>query len=322
MNRQRGLTLLELLVVLGLITVIAGVSVGLMKRRDRTLTLEANSKLVRSVLRLARNSARTSGSGAVVRFDVETSSIEASPVETGAHCHFEDDFVSRGITAKHSGQIVEEGKFGRCLRLAGGECDFGSHPFYHPENGFRATCWVQPDAGANGVIFELEGSFKLELGQDGSLTAELRSGKQGVVTGLETRAGLVEAGRWQSVSLTYDRLEFAIDVDGVRYAARKQLDPVTIDLKGHLNVGSARGGIKGLVDEFRYDVVAAAEREQLSAGADLKEGTDTVIRFDPKGRLDPRHHRRPAIILIEGDAGENEDAQVESIRIEMSGVIR
>lgn len=322
MKRQAGLTLLELLVVLGLITVIAGVSVGMMKRRDRGLTLEANAKLVRSTLRLARNTARRSGTGSVVRFDIETSSFAASPVEAGAHWHCEDDFVTRGITAKHGGSLEEDGKLGRCVRLDGGEVDLGAHAFYQPENGFRAACWVMPDPGRGGVIFELEGSFKLVADPEGALRAELRTGNQGTVTSIQTRNGLLGAGRWREVALSYDRIELSIDVDGVRYAAKRQAGVVATDAKGHLNVGSSNGGFKGLLDEFRYDVVAAADSEQLSAGADLDEQSDTVIRFDGAGRLDPRHHKRPAFVRIRGDEGENADAEVEVIRIEMSGVIR
>ena len=323
MRRQAGMTLMELLVVMGIIAMIAGVSVGLIKKGDRGLTLEVNAKLIRSALRQARNSAIETGVGAIVRLDAENAVIESAVVENGGNWHFEDDTGSRGTTIS-GGQYADGGKLGRCVELSGGEVDLGAYPWYAAVNGFRIETWIKPAEIATGTIVSRESAFKLALTEEGGLVAEFKVGEQqGDGVRLETRDGLLQADRWYRVALGYDRIQGRIEVDGVVRAQRRESRPLTRDAVSKLVIGSSASGFKGLVDEMRYSVVMDAVAEALGVGADVDPEADNIIRFDGQGRLDPVFHIRPAELRLIGDAVEEDgERAVERIRVEMSGAIR
>lgn len=321
-RRNSGVTIMELLVVLGLITLISAFALGMMKRRDRELTLEANAKLVRATLRLARNSARAAGTGSVVRLDPERNVMEASPVEIGGNWHFEDATGSRGTSFSHDGDFKDGGKIGRCLELAGGSVDLGSYPFYEATDGFKFSLWVRPTQDEGGVLFLREGSFKLQVTGESGLTGEVSVGPNRHTAVVETRPGLIVPGRWSHVALSYDRIEVAIEVNHVRYAMRREIRPMTPVSDAHLFIGSGYEGLHGFVDEARYDVVIGGTVDELSAGAEFMPDVPAVIRFNGRGQLDARFHKGPAIIRIKGDDGEETEGRVEVVRIELSGAVR
>ncbi len=319
-RHRAGFTIIELLVVMALIALLSGIGVGMMRRRDSNLTTEINGRLLRSVLREARNSAKLGGAGVLVRLNREENTIEASPLQLAGNWHFEDQFGSRRLAIPDALDLVEEGWMGRAVRLSDNQIDLGRQPFFQATEGFRLRFWVKADAGARGTLFARPGSWKMSLTDEGALEGEIFVEPQGESVQVKTRPGLLTSG-WHRLSMTYDRLELILEVDGVRYGVRKEHRVLAVEPRAHLLLGGS--GFKGLVDEVRLDVALSGKVEEFSVGTDILEEGDTLIRFDGHGRLDRRFHTKPALVILQGDAPNDESEPIrEEVRIEFSGVIR
>lgn len=324
-RRTGGMTILELLVVMTLIAMMAGFTVGMIRKRDSSLTVEVNGRLVRSILRQARNSARSTGGGVMVRLDPERNLVEASPMELGGNWHFEDGTSSRRQAVSAALELVDEGMMGRAVRLSGSAVDLGSSIFYSGDQGLRLLFWIKPDRLTDGVLFLRENGYKISLDETGALRAEVSVGQQKDTVSLQTRSGLVAPGRWTRVALGYDRIEIAIEVDGVLQGFRPETRPLFQDGKpAGVSIG---GGYEGLLDELRLDVARSGVLEEISTGCEVALDCDLIVRFDGKGRLDRRFHKQAARIVLLGDAPEDgEDGPgkplEEIIRVELSGAIR
>ncbi len=323
MRKDRGMTLLELLVVMAIIAAVTGVAVGLIKRRDKGLLLESNARLVRASLRLARNAAVNSGVGSLIRLDPDDLAVEAAIVEQAGVWHFEDDLGSRGMRTD-GGTIEEGGKLGRCVHIAGGEVDLGSYPWFDAVHGFRLGFWLRLGDAEAGSLASRGGVFRLSVNREGGLDAELGlGGPQTDRVRLSTGAGLLAPARWTHVALLYDGVAIRIEVDHVLRAERAESRPLVREPKAHLALGGAGDGVKARFDEVRYDAILEGEREVFSVGIDVAEDSDLLVHLDGQGRLDPRFHRRPVRLILVTDAVE-EDAEPERevITVELSGAIR
>ncbi len=323
MRNDRGMTLLELLVVMAIIAAVTGVAVGLIKRRDKGLLLESNARLVRASLRLARNAAINSGVGSLIRLDPEDLAVEAAIVEQAGVWHFEDDRGSRGMRVD-GGTIEEGGKLGRCLEVTGGEVDLGSYPWFDAVYGFRLGFWIRLEELKGGSLASRGSVFHLSLGREGGLEAELGlGGAQPDRVRISTGPHLLAPGRWTHVALLYDGVAIRIEVDHVLRAERRESRPLVREPKAHLALGGAGDGITARMDEVRYDAILEGEREVFSVGIDVAEDSDLLVHLDGQGRLDPRFHRRPVRLVLMTDAvEEGADPETEVITVELSGAIR
>ncbi|MCB9831974.1 MAG: hypothetical protein H6807_05815 [Planctomycetes bacterium] len=324
-GRAGGMTILELLVVMTIIALMSAVTVGMIRRGDTTLTVEVNGRLVRSILRQARNSALSTGGGVMVRLDPERSIIEASPMELGGNWHFEDETGARRTTVPGSLELVEEGKMGRALKLGGGAVDLGQSVQFGGDQGLRVQLWVKAERLTDGHLLTRENGYRLSLTETGAIRAELPVGEQKDRISLETRDGLLRPGRWTRVAFGYDRIELAIEVDGVLQAFRPESRPIFEDGKPpQLSLG---GGFEGLIDEVRVDVARSGVVEEIARSCDIGPGCDLIVRFDGKGRLDRRFHKQPVRIVLSGEAPEDGEEGAgkrieEVIKVEFSGAIR
>ena len=315
---ELGLTIVELLVVMSILAVIAGVGVGMMTRRDRTLETEASARLIRAQLRLARASALRAGTGSVVRIDREEQTVIVHPVEVAGNWHLEDDRGSRNLRMIVAGSFVEGGVLGNCMKLAGDSADLGGYPFFDVREGFRLALWVNAESGKPGKLAVLDQAFELSVNDAGALEAELSLGKQGDEITLRTRPGVVVPGTWTRVALAYDRVEATLSAKNVVYARRRDDRPVGTVPNAHLHLGG--NDFAGLLDEVRLDVVGEGNRAEIATRLEVVEGSDVLIRFDGRGRLDSRVHPKAARIALKNF--DEEDGADIAIRIERSGVIR
>jgi hypothetical protein len=310
------MTLMELLVVFGLLSVITGVGVSMMRKQDKGVMLATTARQIRANLRVARTSARKSGAGSMVRIAAGTGRIEAFPVEVGGNWHFEDDTGARG-TRVAGVPVVDGGWMGRCARLNGGALDLGSYPFFATKDGLRLSFWIKVDRAGGCELAGRDRVFHFGVRDDGAFTADVQVGEQGESVRLETRGGLLRAGEWTKVAMAYDRMELAIEVRGVVYARRSETRVLTNDAPGHLTVGGR--GFVGLIDEVRYDVIQGMGSEELPKGIGIGEDRDIVVRFDDLGRLDVRFHQQPIRIPLRALADETRTDQVV---VDTSGVVR
>jgi prepilin-type N-terminal cleavage/methylation domain-containing protein len=89
-----GYTLIELLVVLGIIGILAGIGIASIQTLTRKGVLQAQTQLLRSLLRRARNTAREERYPATIHFDYKNNEITARTRETLAFFRFENDLAA------------------------------------------------------------------------------------------------------------------------------------------------------------------------------------------------------------------------------------
>lgn len=182
--RRRGFTLIEMLTVLGIIAVIAGLSVAGIRALTRRGELDATTQALRSLIRQARNSARQERSAAVVEIDTEAGRCWARTRETVAFFRFEGipaptpaDSGSSSGSSSGSGSGTPEvlpipitgapnvdaivqggpasvlGKIGSGLLFGEGPdlktvppqwVEVEEFPALNPVSGVAISCWIQP----------------------------------------------------------------------------------------------------------------------------------------------------------------------------------
>ena len=318
---RRGVTLLELLVVLTLIASLLGIGVGIASRL--TFGRGAAIEMVRDVLQAARAYAVAQGSPARVLALREGRAIQRTGLRPIGGWHFEGDGTEGAFSLKldlRGARVVEEGRIGSALSFEEGgfaEAPVGSLSAWSTRDGFGFEADVRVDHGG-GIVARRGESWKLEVRGDGSVGADvtLVSATKGEeVRGerlrVETVPGLVLEGRWARLGLFYDRLHLRLSVDGVERArSRRARERVWLD-PSPLRLSDPERTFHGAVDEVRVSSVVADEPRVLPDGVEF--GQDLLeIRFDAAGNLDPSFHDGPVSVGLLYDGGARRAVEVGS----------
>ncbi len=315
---RRGMTLLELLLVMGLIGVLLGAGVGLVASVD--VGHRAAKGLVQSVIRSARNSAVARGAPARVVIDREQRTIRADAFEVVGTWHFEGGTeVVRGafeIDGTNQGAlIVDDGFTGRALAFqpgSRGRAEIPVHLYsaYDLTEGFRLEFALRLDGQSGGRVLRIGESVGVDVSAAGAMRVwfvprgkdstggELKGGK----ATLEAAAGTFPPGRWRRVSAHYDRRGLALEVDGVRIEPPADTEPETAPvwrIDGPLVIGDAQGGFTGSIDALVLSAIGASESARLPDGVEFSKGTPAQIVFDGGGNLDRAVHREPVRFALE-----------------------
>lgn len=163
LQREDGFTLLEVLVALFIISILLGMSLGMLSRMGRKEGLEATTAGARALLRRARNAAQEERWPTVVEVDAQRSELRAQTRSTITHFRFD------GAAAPASGaddaaadrapaSFVVPGALGYAMTVDGGEVVLG-----HVGQGLLferpgAWAWVEDRPAlspAEGVFVEL-----------------------------------------------------------------------------------------------------------------------------------------------------------------------
>lgn len=158
---RTGFTLIEMLVVLGIVTALLGLSWGIYQKLSTSLQLPAAASHVTSLLRAARNFSRTSGLASRVLVDTSEGTVTALGYELVAGYHFEDFVpaaevdppIAEGTEVRGAlnerGRVTGEvhavrGRIGTALRFAndGAAVVAAYVPRYHSPRGFSIEAWV------------------------------------------------------------------------------------------------------------------------------------------------------------------------------------
>ncbi|MEO0651506.1 MAG: type II secretion system protein, partial [Planctomycetota bacterium] len=239
-GRESGLTLLELLVVMGLIGLILGAGLGVFASRSSVAPVAPS--IARSALRAAQAAAQLDRAPVLVVWNDEDSSLAVRAPQTLATWHFEGSRVGRGDERRHWTQDAAEDLLG-VLRGAervepayiGGGLDLGANrreatwgtpihenPAFDFVEGFALSLMLRPDGAFDGTIWRLGRLAGLEYRRDGSLEAWITPRAEGDLSGRK-HGGRVEVvlpartaplGRWTAVEVLYDRTELRVVVDG------------------------------------------------------------------------------------------------------------
>jgi type II secretory pathway pseudopilin PulG len=314
------MTLIELLLVMGLLGLLLGVGVGALASLD--LGSKAAVGMVQNGVRAARNAALARASASRVEVDVEAGELVAEVLQPVGTWHFEDAslegaFGIRGVSRGAS--VTDDGFIGRALALPGGrtwaEFPVQDDPSFDLERGFALELALVIEEGGGGRVLHFGQTLALDVTGSGAVRA-IFVAKGADRGGSETRAGRVVAetreravlpGRWARVRADYDRRLFRVEVDGVE-EARVEEDAPVWRADGPLVVGDEQSSFRGAVDKLVLSAYAAGEPVRLPETVRFvprKAGEARyAIRFDAGGNLDREVHTAPASIELELEDGD------------------
>jgi prepilin-type N-terminal cleavage/methylation domain-containing protein len=336
----RGYTLAELLAVIAIMAVLAGISLGVLATLPGRLSHETAATSVRALLRRARASAIESRAEATVRFAGRR--VEAFAWAPLALLRMDDlaagapgalrTVGARGLEGRISGALPVEGRVGAALEFVapGAHVDLGSMPLLDASLGLRIEAWVHagdfaelrdppPDSGARPrppppggradepYLFQVAGkggAYFLRVREDYALVGGVRGpgGPRAPLVTRETPPRAIAPHRWCEVGLLFDGRDFALYADGLRAslpgAEGERLPPSIGRDAAPLVISSADPGLSfhGAIDEVR--VLGIDAEEGFEAGEDVEVVAPPLIRFDPRGALDPLYHDGPETVRV------------------------
>jgi len=313
----QGFTLIELIVVIGLIAVLLGMGVGLVARikvGDR-----AAVGIVENVLRSAHNSAVAGDAGARVVIDVPGRTLQAFGLKVVGTWHFEDVPIRGAFGVEgHSlgGELVPNGFTGRALSFAGQparsrvEIPVQLDPAFDLRRGFAAACAVRTSTSDGGALLQIGESMGLATTDGGGLSAwfapeiveadgERRRGGRVV---LATEPGLLRPDHWSQVEVQYDRATLTVLVDGSVVAHLAETAPVWT-VEGPLVLSPSNTAFPGALDALVVAAVAGEDRRELPTGVGFDPAGPRQIVFAAGGVLDRSVHREPVRVGLKFDDG-------------------
>lgn len=292
-HRAGGLTLLELLVVIVILSLVLGLSVTFLQDAGKDLGVVASANHVAGLLRGARERARATGAPAWVVFDVPRRAVHLQVKETVGEWHFEDPpeagAFGRNARIRNAGRVP--GRLGQGLQLSGGGTIHGGDlPFWGVDPGFAVELWFQRRAGraaGRGVLCTLADGVELAVEADGRIVG--RAGGLSVSSG----ASRIPPDAWCHVQLLYSGRDLRLYVNRSPVEVRPG-QAGWVPAGAAFVVGSERAGFAGIVDEVRVSRLTPGEEYVLAGEAvfEFPPGTaippdgKLLVAFDPEGRLE------------------------------------
>lgn len=344
---QKGLTLLELLLVMSIMGVVFGLGLGAFASLDSPD--DSALGLVRSTLRTTSNQAQSRDTQARVVFEKVSNfgvgQMRASELFTAGTWNFDDGELTGafGNSGVHGDgvnlRVADDGFIGKALSLGekGAEARFDvrADPAFDPSEGFVVEFAMRPDPMGNGAGHVL--NIGLVVGVDlmpggglrGWIAPNFAQQGQARKPGQNAEASstflFVEApeasiapGRWSRVRLEYDRKRLAIDVDGRPFERLPATLPVR-ELAGDLVLSKAdRQGYRGDIDKLVISLFQLGAPIALPEGVTFTQATPKSVVFSGGG-LDPELHRRAVEIGLHFE--DIDGSHERSIRVNLLGTV-
>lgn len=338
-----GVTLVELLAVMAIIGVLAGLSLSALSNAGRSTAVDGASRVVRSALVRVRDDARVRKTPSELWcWPGDPSRLErVVGQEAGAWSFDGVDglrvLYGRNGTSRLAGaRINPNGLVRSCADLSSGGVLSDVDPFHEPARGFRFELDINPqDGDAAGEIAAFGTVWSLELTSGGGLQANVEVlGNSRAIT-VATAPGLIPAGSWSRIGFVCDGFEASLSVQGV-VEARTALRKVDADAKvrpdgevlpqdglvrldpgqGPQKLSFGRKKLDAFIDEVLYRTLGEAEDIELPNGVVFELQSPLLVRYERDGRLDPRIHEGRVTIPL------SQEDDVRVLTIDQSGVIR
>ncbi len=325
------MTLIELLMVMGLMALMLGFGVGAIANID--LGSHGAGSMVRSVLRATSNWSRARQAPAQVRFDLSTGEMHAEGLMVVGTWHFETrpPKGAFGLDGELlDAVLVDDGFVGKALGLMGTPSNasyvipVSDDPAFSLADGFQVQVFLRPEDLGAGSLIRLGETVKIDATRHGALkvsiaTERFDSEKQRFVSAgtasAATEPGALVMEEWNRVLISYDRRFLTIFVEGVPVARVEEsgrLEPT----KARLVIGGGHRPWPGSMDSLVVSAVGAQEQLTLPEGVRFFEGTPKQVVFAADGGLDRGLYNNPVVFDLEYD-----DGRRETIRVNLYGTV-
>jgi prepilin-type N-terminal cleavage/methylation domain-containing protein len=302
--RRAGMTLLELLTVIVILSLMLGLSVYFLKNANRDLGVNASANTVQSMLRGAHQLARSNAAPAWVVIDTKANSIYLLAKETVGEWHLEDSTGAFGRNATIQGGTPVPGRVGQGMRLGtSATIQCGPVPVYSPDQGVAVELWYLRKRGGRGILFSIGDQVEGTSESDGRVTVRIGS--------LTVDSGNVRVPleAWCLLQAVYSGRDLRLFLNRAPVSA-PVLGKNAWSPGGAFTVGSQKQGFTGIVDEIRLSLVIPRDAFSLAsesvfefpAGFVTPPDGEVVISFDSEGRLDPAVHAEPFKFAVKSPA--------------------
>jgi prepilin-type N-terminal cleavage/methylation domain-containing protein len=304
--RSRGLTLLELIVVMAILVILMGMSAAVYVNMSKSFKEQGAFGDLDVILRQARNNAISNNAPAYVEIDVKGRRVIPWVYKTVGQWHFEKaDGYGRSNGAIHNAKlqgatIYKDGKIGACVQLRDNSCiDVGASSDFDCDDGGSLEAYIKPlpiEQGGSGYIFYKEGAYELKINLKGELEGD--AGTKTLRT--DNPEYHIAPNRWTKVGFAWDRHSTRILVDDAVIATGPGAEPAVTG--NPLYIGHPNGNFTGYVDEVRVMAASRGRALELPSIFSLEHTAApwNAVYFAGDGSLDVRHHPGPVSISLLG----------------------
>lgn len=294
-----GFTIMELVVVMGVISILAGIGLGFISGNEDSLGITRG--ILRNQLRLCYETARNEGRPTELLLvnggEDGPDYLRAKALDLVASWHLEEnERAFGGYDPVILGIPEPAGRFGACLRHDPDKrgdmlvFDTKDRPAFDIEEGFSLSIELFFEARARCTVLSLDKTLQLELDSqllpavDLALADETGRGA-GARLELRPDAPALPLRRWLNLQIEYDRRELRLLIDGEVVARTPGKGRVYQPQGGQLfRVSLDQTPVPGKVDEIRLLGYFLDEPQELPQGIQV-EGIGDGIAFDRLGRL-------------------------------------
>lgn len=339
---QAGLTLIELMLTMMIISIVLGLGVGALS--GLKVPGGQTSGLVRSTLRAAATQAISHESSCSVVFDRDAGVMYPAELRVVGTWHFEDSNLNGAFGLNGTGtgvRLVDDGYIGRALSLSqdGAQARFAIErdPAFDLTEGFVVELALRDPEGRGGRVLHIGHMVGIDLDASGSVRgwfapdfsdaalagaqsprpAQSESdASRATHLFVETEHGAILPGEWVRVRLEYDHAKLTLSIDGEPLQVL-ECEAAVRELVGNLGLSTAdREGFRGDVDKLVVAAVSALEPISLADGAIFQNKTPKRVVFHGGGGLDPSVHSSSIEVGIEFV-----DGNTDSILVGLLGAV-
>ncbi len=329
---RAGFTLIEMLVVLSIIAILMGISVGALRHSTPARELARHALL--DALRQAKLFSEQENSPATVRLEAvqdQAPTVTAIGKRTVGTWHLEGtDLTGFPQTARGEGLAeVADGVIGKAVELAGNGAawiDFGRSSSFATPWGVGCEFFVRVDAPKSQTLLAQGKGFQLKSEGDGEVTLQVRlrdkddkGDPREAFASVSSGRPVLVAHRFVKVAGSFDGLSLRLSIDDAVVGERilpKPL-PYAFDSEATLLLGSFEQPAGFAVDEFKWAIFDGETQDlrDVELLAPL-----SLVRFGPDGALDPQFHQKPAELSFQvAGASPDEPPIVTYVRIGVLG---